>query len=123
MDETALIRATLHGKVDAFGTLACRYQRELVACARHLTGSAEDAEDLAQEALVKAYQDLRTLREPGKFRAWVFTILRNLCLNHLQRQPDGLVPLQEVVERPPRSENAGRGGNHPGARPAAAYLP
>ncbi len=55
MDDTALIEATLAGNVEAFGVLVGKYQHGLVAAARHLTRNAEDAEDLAQEALVDAY--------------------------------------------------------------------
>lgn len=123
MTETALVQATLRGDMEAFGTLACRYQQSLVASARHLTGSVEDAEDLAQEALVRAYQSLRSLQDPEKFRAWLFTILRHLCLNHLQRQPDVSLSLRR------HHRFAGCPGNAGGrryllvARSSAADLP
>jgi len=89
MDDIALIEATLSGNVEAFGELVRKYQHALVASARHLTRSRDDAEDLAQEALVDAYRNLRTLHDRGKFRAWLYGILRHKCLNYLQRrQPD-----------------------------------
>lgn len=84
-DEKALIEATLRGDLTAFEQLVCRYQASLVVSACHLLRQADDAEDLAQEALVEAFTRLRTLREPEKFKGWLFTILRNRCLNYLQR--------------------------------------
>ncbi len=91
MDDTALIEATLTGDAEAFGTLVRQYQHVLVAAARHLTRNAEDAEDLAQDALVDAYRHLRTLKDRTKFRAWLFGILRHKCLTYLQRRsPESL---------------------------------
>lgn len=100
MDDAALIEATLRGDVEAFGTLVARYQHSLVAAARHLTRNAEDAEDLAQEALVEAYRHLRTLKDRAKFRGWVFGILRHKCLTALKRRRPDAVPLDDVGDLP-----------------------
>lgn len=86
MDDRLLIQATLRGDREAYGTLVRKYQHVLVAAARHLTRNAEDAEDLAQDALVDAYRHLSALKDHGKFRAWVFAILRHKCLTALQRR-------------------------------------
>ncbi len=85
MEDVTLIEATLAGDVEAFGKLVARYQHSLVASARHLSRNAEDAEDLAQDALVDAYRNLRTLKDYTKFRAWLFGILRHKCLNYFKR--------------------------------------
>ncbi|HEY3376721.1 MAG TPA: RNA polymerase sigma factor [Armatimonadota bacterium] len=86
MDDVALIEATLSGNVEAFGVLVRKYQHALVATARHLTRSSDDAEDLAQDALVEAYRSLRSLHDRTKFRAWIYGILRHKCLTYLQRR-------------------------------------
>jgi RNA polymerase sigma-70 factor (ECF subfamily) len=101
MDDSSLIEATLAGNVEAFGTLVDRYQHLLVASARHLTRNAEDAEDLAQEALVDAYRSLRALKDHGKFRAWVFGILRHKCLTYLQQRKPEPLPLSDVADSLP----------------------
>ena len=107
MDDKALIEATLSGNVEAFGTLVRQYQNVLVASARHLTRNAEDAEDLAQEALVDAYRNLRSLKDRGKFRAWLFGILRHKCLTYFERRGPDAVPLDNYAESLPAPEAMG----------------
>ncbi|MHB9106736.1 MAG: RNA polymerase sigma factor [Armatimonadota bacterium] len=108
MDDSSLIEATLAGNVEAFGTLVNRYQHILVASARHLTRNAEDAEDLAQEALVDAYRNLRALKDRTKFRAWVFGILRHKCLTYLQQRKPEPLPLSDADALPsPAAETGG----------------
>lgn len=101
MDDRQLIEATLRGDAEAFGVLVHRYQHTLVAAARHLTRNAEDAEDLAQEALVDAYRNLRTLRDLDKFRGWLFGILRHKCLNALRRRAPEHLALDDFAETLP----------------------
>lgn len=98
MDEQQLVTAAQGGDARAFGELAGRYQRALVAAACHMTRQAEDAEDLAQEALVAAYRALPTLRDARKFRGWLFAILRHTCLRHLRNRPPAAVPLEAIAD-------------------------
>jgi len=83
--DAELVRAARGGDLAAFGDLVDRYQRSLVASALHLVGDAEDAEDVAQESLVQAFRSLRKLREPDRFRSWLYGILRRVSLKHLSR--------------------------------------
>lgn len=110
MDDCALIEATLAGNVEAFGVLVDRYQHALVAAARHLTRNADDAEDLAQDALVDAYRNLRTLQDHGKFRAWVFGILRHKCLSYLRRREPHACSLDELADSLPAPVDADGAG-------------
>ncbi len=89
--DRVLVEATLQGEMTAFEQLVRKYQSSLVTAAYHLLHHAEDAQDLAQEALLEAYQRLRQLRNREKFRPWLFTILRHKCLRYLERcHPDEL---------------------------------
>ncbi len=83
-DDCRLVEATLCGELEAFAELVRQYQQPLIASARQLIRRAEDAEDLAQETLLSAYQRLRQLRDRHKFRPWLFTILRHKCLDYLR---------------------------------------
>ena len=100
MRDRQLVEATLRGELEAFGELARAYQTTLVASACHLLRSADDAEDLAQEALLTAYTHLRELRDSGKFRPWLFNILRRKCLNHLRSHHAQELPLESCMDIP-----------------------
>lgn len=98
MTEQQLVEATLCGDGAAFGELAGRYARVLVVSARRFTGNAEDAEDLAMETLVAAWRKLSTLRDPGKFRAWLMGILRLTCLDYLRRRQPEMLNIDDQPE-------------------------
>jgi RNA polymerase sigma-70 factor, ECF subfamily len=71
---------------------ACLYRY-----AYRLTGGAADAEDLAQETFLKAQSHLRQLRDPGRARPWLFSILRNAYLHRARSdRQERRVPLDEV---------------------------
>jgi len=85
-DDAQLVGRTLDGDKRAFESLVRRHQSRVLAAAIHLVGDRETARDLAQEAFVKAYTSLATLRERQRFGPWMYGILRNLCRRHLERQ-------------------------------------
>jgi len=99
-DDSVLIDATMRGEAEAFGVLARKYHRALVTSACHLLRCAEDAEDLAQEALLTAYQRLGQLRDRDKFRAWLFAILRQKCVEYLRTHRPTFLSLQDCAEIP-----------------------
>jgi len=84
-DDAALVARAQAGDESAFAELADRYRPALVALAFDRTRSFDDAEDLAQEALVRALEHLTELREPGAFPAWLRSITANLCANWTRR--------------------------------------
>jgi RNA polymerase sigma factor (sigma-70 family) len=75
-DDSALAVQARDGDLDAFGTLVRRHQGLAVRTA-WLAGAADDAEDAAQEAFVKAYRSLGQFRPELEFRPWLMTIVRN----------------------------------------------
>jgi len=78
----------------AFEQLVEQYQHRLVAVMHHLVGSAEEAEDLAQEVFLRVYRARKKYRPRAKFSTWLFTIANNLALNSLRsRQRKPSVPL------------------------------
>ena len=78
----------------AFEELVERYQHRLVGVMHHLIGSAEEAEDLAQEVFLRVYRARKKYRPRAKFSTWLFTIANNLALNSLRsRQRKPVVPL------------------------------
>lgn len=85
-DEQALIQAARGGDAEAFGVLVERYMPRAVAFARHMTGRAEDASDLAQDAFVKAWKGMGSFRAGSGFYTWFFRVLANVCVDHLRRE-------------------------------------
>jgi len=81
-----LIEQTLSSGTNAFGTLVRKYQGAVYGLAFHITGSFSDAEDLAQESFIKAFEKLPTLRDRNKFASWIRTITTNVCNDWLRRQ-------------------------------------
>jgi RNA polymerase sigma-70 factor (ECF subfamily) len=90
---------------DAFAQLVEHYQHRLVAVMHHLVGSADEAEDLAQEVFLRVYRARKKYRPRSKFSTWLFTIANNLALNALrnrQRKPQVSLPAQESGPLGPR---------------------
>src|SRR5262249_13228102 len=78
----------------AFEELVERYQHRLVGVMHHLVGSAEEAEDLAQEVFLRVYRARKKYRPRAKFSTWLFTIANNLSLtSRRSRQRKPVVPL------------------------------
>jgi RNA polymerase sigma-70 factor, ECF subfamily len=102
-----LIARVLRGERDSFGALVTRHQDAIY---RHMRGMGLDHDtsvDLVQDSFVKAYQRLSECRNPSQFRAWVFRIARNLCLDYLKNVRRMTVPLSEVstdVAQPEQSD-------------------
>ncbi len=84
--ETDLIRRAQADDTDAFCLLAERYARRIYLLAFHYCRNAEDAEDLSQEAWLKAYQALSSFRSDSSFYTWLRRITINSFLNHQRRQ-------------------------------------
>ena len=86
MDNTQLIRAAQQGDTAAFEQLVLQYDRAVLRVAVHLTGSAEDGQDIYQEAFLRAYLKLPRFRFECSFYTWIYRIVINLCLDHLRRK-------------------------------------
>jgi RNA polymerase sigma-70 factor, ECF subfamily len=87
-EDLALVRRVQSNQRDLrpFEELVRRHEGQVLANCRSLSGSADDAQDLAQEVFVKVYFGLPRLREGSRFGAWVQRIKVNHCLNFLRRR-------------------------------------
>ena len=84
--EIELIRAAQGGSRTAFDTLVRQYENQVLRLALHLTGSEQDAEDIYQEAFLKAYRYIGNFRFECSFYTWIYRIVTNLCLDQLRRR-------------------------------------
>jgi len=98
-DEMSLVRAAKGGDVSAFEQLVKRYDRNIFRIAQHITQNREDAEDVVQDAFLKAYENLEQFQGNSKFYTWLVRIAVNESLMKLRRRrSDRTVSLDEDIE-------------------------
>src|SRR5271170_4009459 len=98
-DELALVQKAKGGDVGAFEELVRRYDRNVFRIAQHITQNREDAEDVVQDAFLKAYGNLAQFQEQSKFYTWLVRIAVNEALMRLRRRrPERMVSLDEEVK-------------------------
>src|SRR3954453_5869733 len=86
-----LVTLTRRGHEAAFEVLVERYEQRLVAFARNMVRSSEDARDVVQDVFASAHNAMLRDDRPIHVKAWLYKITRNRCLNHLRRpQPVGV---------------------------------
>jgi len=85
-DEMELIREAQAGSRVAFDTLVRQYEHQVLRLALHLTGSEHEAEDIYQEAFLKAFRYIGNFRFECSFYTWIYRIVTNLCLDQLRRK-------------------------------------
>jgi RNA polymerase sigma-70 factor (ECF subfamily) len=98
-EELALVQAAKRGNDSAFEELVRRYDRNVFRIAQHITQNREDAEDVVQEAFLKAYGNLAQFQEQSKFYTWLVRIAVNEALMKLRRRkPERTVSLDEDIK-------------------------
>ena len=73
-DESVLVAEAKAGNYAAFDELVNRYEKKIYRLGLHITGNQEDAEDVLQEAFLKAFQHLPDFREDSRFYTWIVRI-------------------------------------------------
>src|SRR5208282_4762988 len=86
MNDTELIREAQRGNHAAFEELVRQYDGAVLRLAYHLTRSEQDAQDIYQEAFLKAYRNVGNFRFECSFYTWIYRIVTNLCLDHLRKR-------------------------------------
>ena len=98
-NESALVAQAKAGDQNAFTELVNRYERKIYRLAKNITRNDEDAEDVLQDAFLKAYTHLDNFKGDSKFYTWIVRIAVNEALMRLRkRKTDRSVPLDEPVE-------------------------
>ncbi len=82
--DTLLVRRAASGDADAFETLVSGHLNRVYALCLRMTGSRQDAQDLAQEVLLRVYRSLPTFRSEADFGTWLYRISVNRCIDFLR---------------------------------------
>jgi RNA polymerase sigma-70 factor (ECF subfamily) len=86
IDDTLLIREAQRGNRVAFEELVRHYDQAVLRLALHLTGSEHEAQDIYQDAFLKAFKNVGNFRFECSFYTWIYRIVTNLCLDHLRKK-------------------------------------
>ncbi len=102
--DAELVANALTGSQDAFRELVVRFERPVYSLIARMVQDSAMAEDLAQEAFVKAYRSLRSYDASRKLSSWLFKIAHNTAIDHLRRSSPDTVSLDASPD------DEGRGG-------------
>lgn len=81
-----LVKQTLQGNEAGFEKLVYTYQDKVYTLCYRYSGNEEDANDLAQEAFIKAYRSLGSFKGNSRFSTWLYRVTTNVCLDEMRRK-------------------------------------
>jgi RNA polymerase sigma-70 factor (ECF subfamily) len=84
--ENLIVQQVLDGDTNAFEELVLEYEKKVYNVALRMVNNQEDAEDITQEAFIKAYNSLSNFRGDSKFSVWLTRIVSNMCLDLIRRR-------------------------------------
>jgi RNA polymerase sigma-70 factor (ECF subfamily) len=99
-DDRPLVEAARAGSTEAFDALVSRYRAPVVRLAYRLTHDADEANDIAQDAFIRAYRRLDDFKPDRPFARWLFVIARNASLDALRRRRRAAALESETVATP-----------------------
>ena len=85
-EEQTLVRRARQGDLAAYDDLVRRYQERIYATIYHMTSNHDDANDLAQETFIKAFQALKSFMGGSSFYTWIYRIAVNKTINFLKQR-------------------------------------
>jgi RNA polymerase sigma factor (sigma-70 family) len=85
-DDQVLVKRAQEGDLAAYDTLVQLYQERIYGTIYHMTSNHEDANDLAQESFIKAFQALRSFKQDSSFFTWLYRIAVNRTINFLKQR-------------------------------------
>jgi RNA polymerase sigma-70 factor (ECF subfamily) len=97
--DVALVNQVRAGDLSAYDTLVRKYERQIFRIAQHITQNREDAEDVMQDAFLKAYEKLDQFQGNAKFYTWLVRIAVNESLMRLRKRRTGrMVSMDDDIE-------------------------
>jgi RNA polymerase sigma-70 factor (ECF subfamily) len=97
-EDQADVERVLGGDISAFGGIVARWQKPLINLAYRFCGDRSRAEEMAQEAFLRAYRGLGKWRKDAVFSTWLFALATNLYRSELRRLPPRMNSMEELAE-------------------------
>ena len=97
--EQEIIKKVKKGDLDAFGLIIQDYQSSVFNVCYRILGNPQEAEDLTQEAFLRAYRQIARFDSKRPFGPWMRTLAANLCYNHLNKARLNRVPLEDERDK------------------------
>lgn len=94
-NDTYYIEQVLEGKINAFSYLVDRHKDKAYNLAFRICGNREEAEEIAQDAFIKAYRSLRNFRNKSSFSTWLFRIVYNTSISLVRSRKKGVLAIEE----------------------------
>lgn len=120
-NEEAVVAAARAGDRGAFSALSEPHRAQLRAHCYRMLGSFDDAEDMVQETMLRAWRGLPGFEGRSRFRTWLYQIATNACLNALERTPRRVLP-QDVAPPVTAATPASEARAAPTLAPEVAWL-
>ena len=88
LTDNQLVAAAKKGDKQAYAELVKKYSRKVFALCYGIMANPSDAEDVAQEALIKGFMRIGQINENSSFKSWLMTVARNSCLDALRKRKE-----------------------------------
>jgi RNA polymerase sigma-70 factor (ECF subfamily) len=94
--DSIYIKKVLDGDRNAFAYLVDRYKTMVFTLALQITKNREEAEEIAQDTFIKAFQSLKGFQGKAKFSSWLYRIVYNTAISHIRKKEKGRISLDET---------------------------
>jgi RNA polymerase sigma-70 factor (ECF subfamily) len=95
--ESMLLKKSIEGDIASFEELISKYNRYVYNIAYRMMGDEEDAKDMSQEALLKAFRSIRQFKMESNFSTWLYRIAINTCKDELRKRKEQVVSLDTPI--------------------------
>lgn len=94
-DDIKYIVEVLNGRINAFSHIVDHHKSKAYNLAYRICGNTEDAEEIAQDAFLKAYRSLNTFRKDSSFATWLYRIVFNTAVSHVRLKKQNLLSIED----------------------------
>lgn len=103
--EQQLIKKSIKGDTESFGRLVTMHGRYVYNIAYKFMGNPDDASDMAQESMIKAFNAISKFKQNSKFTTWLYRITINVCKDEIKKRRPDLITMEELENLPSNADD------------------